>query len=921
VLTVLTLIALTGCRPDYPEITDIGADPLCAYLSVTGTGPSDVWVAGADDGQGGMALHFDGTSWTRLAVPWRDDLWWVHQFGPNHVMFAGNQATVLEWDGTELKRHLTPGIARDTVYGLWGSAPDDVWAVGGWAGRWGFLWHYDGETWQDVQLPDGIALDANGELPALFKVWGRAADDVYAVGGNGLILHYDGAAWAIVPSGTTARLFTVTGTDDDVAIVGGDANGVVLIDSGDGFEDATPDGAPVLQGVTYDRRGDLWVTGKDAAVFVRHGKNWEFQPDTVEARPESLHSAWHDGDALWAVGGAVLSGSLDQGQIRHGGDAPEWTPPAPPDPPVATCPTDAVDPVPDGSIARKWNELMLDSIRRDIPRPGVHARNLHHVSLAMWDAWATYDDVADPYLYAARTESAVPEADREIAISYAAYRVLTHRYATAIGGAVSTQCYDAFMAEQGLDPADTHTDGDDPIAVGNRIGDLVNSTYADDGANEAANYADTTGWAPVNTPIVVDQPALNLVDPDAFTQLNIGLAETQNGIVLPSGLQGYIGAQWGGVTPFAIPGPLEGEVAPPSVTDPEMRDWVVDVLQKTAWLDVSDPTTIDISPGAYGNNPIGTNDGVGHAINPVTGAPYAANVVKRSDFGRVLAEFWADGPKSETPPGHWNTIANRVSDAIDPAELRIGGVGPAVDRLQWDVSLYLAVNGAVHDAGITAWGLKREYTAARPIQYIRWMAHHGQSSDPALPGYDPDGLPLVPGVIELITAESSAPGQRHERLRPFIGEVAIYAWRGEPDDRANEVGGHRWDRAIEWIPYQRRTFVTPAFPGFISGHSTFSRAAAEVLTSFTGSAYFPGGLGEYVAPQNAYLIFEDGPSETLTLQWGSYYDAADQAGQSRIWGGIHIWPDDTGGRRLGAECGFAAYDKATQLHDGTFRAD
>jgi hypothetical protein len=120
-------------------------------------------------------------------------------------------------------------------------------------------------------------------------------------------------------------------------------------------------------------------------------------------------------------------------------------------------------------------------------------------------------------------------------------------------------------------------------------------------------------------------------------------------------------------------------------------------------------------------------------------------------------------------------------------------------------------------------------------------------------------------------------------------------------------------RGVEWLPYQRRTFVTPAFPGFISGHSSFSRAAAEVLAAFTGSAHFPGGLGTYKAKQGDYLVFENGPSADVDLQWATYFDAADQAGQSRIFGGIHIWPDDSVGRQLGHVVGLDAIDKAKAL--------
>ena len=98
---------------------------------------------------------------------------------------------------------------------------------------------------------------------------------------------------------------------------------------------------------------------------------------------------------------------------------------------------------------------------------------------------------------------------------------------------------------------------------------------------------------------------------------------------------------------------------------------------------------------------------------------------------------------------------------------------------------------------------------------------------------------------------------------------------------------------------------------------TFSRAAAEVLAAFTGSAFFPGGLGEFVAPQNAFLKFELGPSETVVLQWATYYDASDEAGLSRLYGGIHPFFDDFGGRLMGATIGRGAFALAQQYYAGT----
>jgi hypothetical protein len=263
-------------------------------------------------------------------------------------------------------------------------------------------------------------------------------------------------------------------------------------------------------------------------------------------------------------------------------------------------------------------------------------------------------------------------------------------------------------------------------------------------------------------------------------------------------------------------------------------------------------------------------------------------------------------------------IANDASDAIaaSSAPLRIGGLGPSVDRLEWDVKLYLALNAAVHNAAVVAWGLKGKYDSIRPISLIRYMGGLGQSSNPSARSYNAEGLPLVPGLIELITPATAAPGGRHHALARYVGRVAIHAWAGSPDDPSSEVAGDTWMLATAWVPYQLPTFVTPSFPGYASGHSTFSRAAAEVLSAFTGSSYFPGGLGSYTIPAGS-LVFEHGPTTDVTLEWATYVDAADQAGQSRLFGGIHIQADDFTGRILGSLCGRAAWHLAQAYFAGT----
>jgi hypothetical protein len=593
---------------------------------------------------------------------------------------------------------------------------------------------------------------------------------------------------------------------------------------------------------------------------------------------------------------------------------------------VATPPwvtEDCTRDAPDGqSVARVWDEQLLALIRQVVPAPTVHARNLFHVSAAMWDAWAAYDPTADGYFVTEKVDADDVTAAREAAISFAAYRILLWRYAEIGDLAEAPAQLDKTMASLCYRADFTDADGDEPAALGNRIAAAVIAAGADDGSLEQERYVDAS-YIPLNDPLEVDEAGAEMRDPSHWQPLSIGEQVSQNGIAIPGNIQNYIGPHWGHVTGFALapsdeglpidpgPAPVLGDAA----SDAAFKQEAIDNIRASSQLDPADGVTMDISPAAMGNNPLGTNDGTGYETNPVTGEPYEPNVVVRGDFARVLTEYWADGPTSETPPGHWNVIANEVSDSPG-FEHRIGGEGPVLDRLEWDVKLYFALNGAVHDAAIAAWGVKRAYESARPISMIRYMGGLGQSSDPNAPSYDRDGLPLVDGLVEVITDASSAPGERHEALARNVGEIAVYSWRGNPEDPETQTSGVGWILATEWVPYQRSTFVTPAFPGYVSGHSTFSRAAAEVMTAMTGSQYFPGGLAEWTVPAGE-LIHEEGPTEDVTLQAATYYDAADQAGLSRIYGGIHPSVDDVNGRRSGSICGNDAWALAVTYFAGS----
>lgn len=89
-----------------------------------------------------------------------------------------------------------------------------------------------------------------------------------------------------------------------------------------------------------------------------------------------------------------------------------------------------------------------------------------------------------------------------------------------------------------------------------------------------------------------------------------------------------------------------------------------------------------------------------------------------------------------------------------------------------------------------------------------------------------------------------------------------------------------------------------------------------MLTLLTGDEYFPGGLAEFRAPANDFLVFEAGPSIDVVLQWATYRDASDQTSLSRIWGGIHPPVDDIAGREVGIKVGTAAFAEADRLFSG-----
>jgi hypothetical protein len=582
----------------------------------------------------------------------------------------------------------------------------------------------------------------------------------------------------------------------------------------------------------------------------------------------------------------------------------------------------------------------------------------------MYDAWAVYDGSAKPYFLGDTVGgifisfNGLPQVtdiktSQEEAMSYAAYRIIKYRFIASPGWVETFNLSDSLMDVLGYDPAITsmnYADGD-PAKLGNYIAQKIIEFGLQDGSNERRGYGNTY-YVPVNEPMVLSEPgSQGITNPNRWQPLTFVTFIDQSGNEIPAGTPEFLSPEWGDVVPFSLKEKdrttfirdgdeyqVYFDPGPPCYTDEngtgtfDDYEWGFSLVSYwSAHMDTNDSVLWDISPVSIGNIDFedlptsyeglrsfynekdGGDISKGYDTNPATGTSYEPQIVLRGDFVRVLAEFWADGPDSETPPGHWFTILNYVNDHPDLRK-KFRGEGQVVDDLEWDIKSYFILGGAMHDAAISAWSIKGYYDYIRPISAIRHMADLGQSSYDSLANYHPAGIKLEPGLVEIVTEGDPLAGDSSEH----VGKIKVFAWKGHDfiQDVTKDVAGSGWILAENWWPYQRPSFVTPPFAGYVSGHSTYSRAAAKVLKLLTGDKYFPGGMGEFIAPKDDFLKFEKGPSKDVVLQWATYYDASDQCSLSRIWGGIHPPVDDINGRLIGDRIGEQAFNYALSYFEG-----
>ena len=467
---------------------------------------------------------------------------------------------------------------------------------------------------------------------------------------------------------------------------------------------------------------------------------------------------------------------------------------------------------PRDSVVLAWNEAFLQGVRDSKLGPPMVARALAIAHTCIYDAWAAYDHKAVGTVLGRSLRRPASErtlSNRVRAISFAAYRAAVDLFP----GSTST-VFDPLMRTLGYDAADTSTDASTPTGIGNIAARGVLQIRHRDGANQLGDepggtpgvaYSDYTGYVPGNDAMDIGTPfdSAGVHDVNAWQPLRY--VDGSGNVVTPK----FVGAQWQQVTTFAIaPGSLRSSSGP-------ARYGSADFLAQARDL-------LDLSAGL-------------------------------TDEQKVIAEYWADGPRSELPPGHWDLFAQFVA--------RRDHHGDRSHGLEQDVKLFFALTNAIADAGCCAWDNKRSFNSVRPITAIRTL-FRGQS---------------------------------------------VRAWAG-PSQGTKVIDG------AAWFPYQPTTFPTPPFPEYSSGHSNFSAAGAEILKLFTGSDRF-GGSTVFRAGSSKV---EPGavPSNDVTLAWATFSHAANQAGLSRRYGGIHFEQGDLDARATGRIAARKVWEKAQAYWDG-----
>ena len=402
-----------GPPPDVggPRMVADRLDPL--VLGVWGASDDDVWFAGGSAGADGRYLaHFDGDTVAPVTTPTGPILWWVWGADADRVWTCGGTAAILARRDGRWRRETVDLSSEDkeitTLWGMWGSGPYDLWAVGGSPDRFGpkgLVLRSNGDgQWRRVETP----VEGVDDGAILYKVWGSGPDDVHIVGERGVALHWDGDSIQRVETPFDTLLFTVHGrSDGPVLAVGGQGSQAVALrwDGERWIDDEPPTIDQPFNGVFVEPDGSAWVVGASGGYYRRSVDGiW-----TAHAHPASrsgdrltTHAVWA-GASVWTVGGFIAAGA-DGFIATDRAVMPEYdpTPPAEPDAePPDSAVTDA------GPLdARASDAEVLDAEVPDAEVPDAEVPDTAVPDAAVPDA--AVPDAAMPD--AAMPDAAMPDA-------------------------------------------------------------------------------------------------------------------------------------------------------------------------------------------------------------------------------------------------------------------------------------------------------------------------------------------------------------------------------------------------------------------------------------------------------------------------------------------------------------------------------
>jgi hypothetical protein len=290
------MVLLVACGGGGPDWQTVASNEPASLLSVWGTSPSDVWVVGGrgELSGGPTVLHLSGDTWSRVDSGQRGiDLWWVFGFTGGDVFFTGSGGAILRYRDATFERMTTPRSGK--IFGLWGAAPDDLWAVGAGDDGRGIVWRYDGSQWRDADIPPPVP-------NLVFKVHGQRTDDVWISCAGGVTLHWNGAALTRAPTGVTSSLFSIVTTPDVVISVGGNTGRGDIVEHDATGWTTQPSISPVAWRGVAAGADQVYAVGESGVVGQRTAAGWKLFDRPVTQL--NFHAAWVDPKGgLWAVGG------------------------------------------------------------------------------------------------------------------------------------------------------------------------------------------------------------------------------------------------------------------------------------------------------------------------------------------------------------------------------------------------------------------------------------------------------------------------------------------------------------------------------------------------------------------------------------------------------------------------------------------